>query len=137
MNPNTIPRVQQENERQAPGREIICLPVTAITATSAGAAQTLLTVPGENLFQVGAFKVCNHTAGAVTFSMHIVPSGGSAGDGNLVYSEESVPANDTVTLAERNTLMAPEGSTIEIHAGSTPALNIILYGVLISSGDPL
>jgi hypothetical protein len=132
-----IPRIQQENERQAPGREIICLPVTEITATSAGAAQTLLTVPDDAFFHVGAFKVCNHTGSAVTFTMHIVPSGGSAGDANTIYSAESIPANDTVTLAERNTLMAPQGSTFAIHAGSANDLTIIMYGVLITSGDPL
>lgn len=136
FDPN-IARTKQETEQQRPGRTIVALPVTAITATSAGTAQEILAVPDNRIFHVSSFKVCNHTGTAQTFTMHLVPSAGSAGNGNVIYSEESVPANDTVTLAERNTLMAPAGSTVEVHSDSATALNIILWGALIESGDPL
>lgn len=130
-------QTRQELERGKPLRELITRPVTAITATSAGAAQTILDIPDEKDFQFGDFNVCNATNTAATFSMHIVPSGGSAGNGNLIYNAESVPGNDTLTPSKRYSRIAPAGSTIQVHSGTANALNIQLWGVLISGGDPL
>ena len=48
----------------------------------------------ENKFvQILGFKVCNHTAGRCDLLASHRPSGGTAVDANLLYSEESVAAN--------------------------------------------
>jgi len=126
-----------ETEVREPLRELITRPVTLITATTAGGAQVLLTVPDDKDFQVGWVGFCNVTASAATASLHIVPSGGSAGNGNLVIGAESVAGNNRLTLGERFAWLAPAGSTIEVHSGTTNALTVQLWGVLISGGDPL
>lgn len=137
MNPFTVNRQQFEQEIRQPGRVLVVLPVTPITATSAGAAQTLLTVNDDKFFEVSAMKICNRTGTAATFTMHIVEAGDVAGNGNTLYSAESIPPNDTVTLAERNTIFASAGSSFQVHSGTASALNIMLAGLHIQSGEPL
>lgn len=138
IEPSTrINRTQQSVEPQAAVRSLVARPVTAVTATGAGSAQVLLTIPSDQLFQFGGVIASNHTGSAVAFSLHVVPSGGSAGSGNIVSPAKSIAANDAVEILQNKSLIAPAGSTIEVHAGSTPAINLTLWGVLISSGDPL
>lgn len=128
---------RQEPELRPPLREIVVLPVTPITATSAASAQVLLTIPDGRFFQITSFKVCNTNTSAQTFTMYIVPSGGSAGTGNTIYSAESIPANDTLTPSAPNTIMVDGGSTIEVIADAANHIKITLFGVQISGGDPL
>ena len=131
-----VTRFSQENEPVRPQSVRVVIPVTPITATSAGSAQVLLTVPDDRIFEIDAFKVCNATGIAATFTMHIVPSGGAAGAGNTIYPAKSIPPNDTVTLAERKTIDVNVGSTIEVHSGTPSALNITLKGNLIEGSAP-
>ena len=89
----------------------------------------------ENKFvQILGFKVCNHTAGAVTFSLHIVPSGGTAVDANLLYSEESVAANDTLAPLLTG-IIIPKDATIQALASANTSLNILMWGTVLD-GDP-
>lgn len=62
----------------------------------ATAQTTQYTVPASRQDVVKAFDVANTTAGALTFTMNLVPSGGSAGTGNQILSAVSIPANQTL-----------------------------------------
>lgn len=45
---------------------------------------------------IKTINVCNTSGVDKTFSLHIVPSGGSAGANNKVLSNVTVPANDVI-----------------------------------------
>lgn len=49
---------------------------------------------------IDKFTAINTTAGAVTLSVNIIPSGGSAGDSNLVVKTKSIGAGQTYTFPE-------------------------------------
>lgn len=60
------------------------------------AATTQYTTPASRQDVIKDFDVCNTTAGAVTFTMNLVPTGGTAGAGNQILSSVSIPANQTL-----------------------------------------
>ena len=124
---------RNEPERTKVEREILALPVTALTT----AGVTLLTVPSAATFQVQHFLVVNHTSGAATFDLHVVASGGSADTSNIIYSSETVAGNDTASPYERWAIVAPAGSSIVGVASANSTLNILLSGMMIYSGDLL
>lgn len=62
----------------------------------ATAQTTQYTTPASRQDVIKDFDVCNTTAGALTFTMNIVPSGGTAGTGNQILSAVSIPANQTL-----------------------------------------
>ncbi len=138
MNPYAPPitRTQQEQERRSPDRELFVLPVTPVTATTAAASQLLVTARDNAFMQVN-FKVTNVSGAAVTFTLHEVPIGGTAGNGNIIYSAESIPANDTVTLSSLNSLLVDRSSEVRVHCSSASDLNIKAWGAHIIQGDPL
>lgn len=45
---------------------------------------------------IRTINVCNTSAADKTFSLHIIPSSGSAGANNKVISNVTIPANDVV-----------------------------------------
>lgn len=45
---------------------------------------------------IRTINVCNTSSSDKTFSIHIIPSGGSAGANNKVISNVTVPANDVI-----------------------------------------
>lgn len=122
---------RNEPERVKVEREILALPVTALTT----AGVTLLTVPSAAVFQVQQFAVINHTATLATFSVYIVPSGGSAGTTNVIVPSKQVAGNDTVAPEHRWMFVAPSGSSIVATASANSTLNITLSGMMVYSGD--
>ncbi len=126
-----VGRQRQEQEPQAPKREIVALPVTALTT----AGVTLYTVPTNASFQIQHFLVTNYSSGAETFNLYIVPSGGSAGNSNIVYSAETVAANSAASPYERWGIVAPAGSTIEMTASTNSTLNVTMSGMTVFGGD--
>lgn len=122
---------RRETEPGKVAREILALPVTALTT----AGVTLLSVPTAASFQVQSFIVTNYTAGAATFSLYVVPSGVTADTSNIVYSAEQVNGNDTASPYDRWGIVAPSGSSIVATASANSTLNITLSGMMIYSGD--
>lgn len=122
---------RNEPERTKVEREALALPVTALTT----AGVTLLTVPTGAVFQVQQTVISNYTTGVATFSLYIVPSGGSAGTSNVVYPSKQVGANDSVAPDHRWMIVAPSGSSIVATASANSTLNITLSGMMIYSGD--
>ncbi len=49
---------------------------------------------------IDKFTATNHTAGALTMSVHLVPSGGSALPENIVVSDKALAANETYIFPE-------------------------------------
>lgn len=131
-----VGRQRFEEESGRPLRQLVVLPVTEITATSAGASQALLTVPAGQFFEVGNMVLTNQTALAVMFSMWAVPDGGSAGDANSVYHGVPVGANATTTIDQgvRPAFMFQPGTTLRVAASTASDLNVTLWGHLVGGG---
>lgn len=59
---------------------------------------TIFTVPASLLLRGGIVRITNHTAGALTATLHAVPSGGSASNANMCLSAGSVGANNYIDV---------------------------------------
>ena len=70
-------------------------------------------------------NICNTTAGAVTISIFLVPSGGSAGTSNALYYATTVAANSVLRWTGAQILMT--SSTIWVQ-GSTTGLTVTISG---------
>mgnify|MGYP000221082410 CR=1 FL=1 len=121
----------RRNEPDGIRRELVALPVTAVTT----AGVTLYTVPDAVTFQVQSFGVCNYSGGQETFSFHVVPSGSSAGNSNVIYSGVPVAASFTSTPEDRWWVVAPGGSSFVITASADNALNVLFSGMNVYGGD--
>lgn len=83
----------------------------------ASAQTTQYTVPASRQNVIKDYEVCNTTAGALTFTLNIVPNGGSAGTSNQILSSVSIPANQT--LHWTGTITMEAGGFISTAASST------------------
>jgi len=88
----------------------------------AGAAttsvSTLYSASSGVASHINTINICN-TAGAVaTFSIYIVPSGGTASAANAIFYNNSIAANTTTTLWS-GVLIIPAGGTIQASASAT------------------
>lgn len=70
--------------------------IKMVQVAVATAQTTQYTTPASRQDVIKDFDVCNTTAGALTFTMNIVPNGGSAGTSNQILSSVSIPANQTL-----------------------------------------
>ena len=66
---------------------------TATATTSNSAAYT-----STNSTAITNLTLCNYSASTVTVSVHVVPSGGSAGNDNIMLKDLSITAGDTYIL---------------------------------------
>lgn len=65
-------------------------------AAASMAFATLYTAPTGALAQVTDITICNTSAAPATFSVCLVPSGGSPGAGNALFFDAPIPARTTV-----------------------------------------
>jgi hypothetical protein len=92
----------------------------AAVPTSTG---TLYTVPTGQQFTLTDIEICNSSATPTTFSIYLVPSGGSAGASNALFGTAPINGNTTVQWTGSTALSA--GSTIQAVAGAaTVAIKI-------------
>lgn len=97
-----------------------------VTATTSGAAQTLLTVQTAVMFEVKHLAACNRTGTAATLTLHAVPSGGSLGNANAELVGYSVVANTSVDLTDLIGQLYTDGMTLEAFSDTNGAL--VLHG---------
>lgn len=74
--------------------------------------------------------VCNTTGGAVTVTVRVVPSGGSADGTHVILSGYSLAAGDTLPLSDylEGCCLAP-GDSIHAQAGTANAVDVVISGV--------
>ena len=77
---------------------------------------------------IDKFTVTNTTAGAVVFSVNLVPNAGAAGAGNLVLSSKSIAANETYNCPELVGQCLEAGGFISTLAGAAASLTISATG---------
>lgn len=88
---------------------------------------TIYTVPGATSAIVKQILLANVTATAATFSVSIVPSGGTAGDGNRIMKDLSLPAN-SITMLDLMKVM-DTGDFISTKQGTASAITCTASGV--------
>lgn len=114
------------NDGQGVSARKVPIPHLLVTATTAGAAQTLFTVRPEVLFEVKRLAVANLTASAVTLNLNSVPPLGSVADGNAEAKGLSIPANTVNDLTDFIGGFYTPGTTFRAYASAGSAL--ILHG---------
>lgn len=89
-------------------------PVSSGPATTS--VSTLYTVPTGIQFLLTDIDICN-TSSSATFSIYLVPPGGTAGTGNALFYNAPINPNTTVQWAGTQSLAA--GVTIQASASAT------------------
>ena len=76
----------------------------AKSAVTTGSGTLLYTVPKEYKCDVSDIELSNTTAGAISIKIHLVPSGGSVADSNMMIPNISIPANTLVQWSGNQTI---------------------------------
>ena len=97
-------------------------PVSKEITTVTNSNVTLWTVTADNFLFIENFGVCNIDGGAIAVTVHVVPSGGAAANGNKVYDALAVAANVTVSLdAFKSMQIAPLSFIVAVTSSATGA----------------
>lgn len=97
------------------------IPRTAASVTTA----TLFTVPAGATFTLYDLEICNTNGTASTFSVYLVPSGGTASAANALFYSAPINGNTTVQWTGSQYLGA--GATVQASA-STTAVTFMING---------
>lgn len=76
---------------------------------------TVLTASGNTVATV--LYLCNGGGSNVTFSVYVVPSGGSANGTNIIYSDVPLATKDTYVI-DTEKLILGNGDTVRVTASS-------------------
>lgn len=102
--------------------------LTATTAT------TVYTVPASSAVKVATFALTNTTGSAVTVTVSVVPSGGTAGVTNQILTGYSVAAYDVLShkdvLAVLDGAFLDAGAVITVTASTANAVNYLATGAV-------
>lgn len=102
------------------------VPTVALTT---GAVAYIAGAPSSKTI-VQKATLSNVTAGAVTFTMYRVPSGGSAGAGNTIVQTKGLAAGEVYIANELNGLVLDPGDTIQALASAGASINFTASGVI-------
>jgi hypothetical protein len=103
--------------------------VTAQIAASIAAVYTA-TTGTKAVIKRASF--CNTTGGAITLLVHLVPPGGSVGDGNMVINDVSIPAGETLLASELEGQVIEATGSIQCEASSAGSLTAVISGVEVT-----
>ena len=85
-----------------------------------GSAATYYTCPSSKYAILKSVTLANTTAGAVSASLHLVPSGDSASAANMIRPPRLIDANESYTCPEAVNQVLEGGGTIQaLGAGLT------------------
>ena len=102
-------------------------PIAAGTLTNAVA--TFYTAAAAVKTRIDAFTVCNYSGSPATFTLWIVPSGGTAGDSNIVVKTRSIAAGASARVLESIGQWLLGGYTIQMQASANAAITITASGI--------
>lgn len=101
-----------------------------VLTTSAATLFTVPSVPASSLLRGGRIRLTNTTAGAVTVTLHGIPSGGTASDGNAFVKAKSVAANDYLDIDIP--ILGPGGFVQALAGAATSITAHMISGSLFS-----
>lgn len=90
-------------------------------------AVTYATATNEKI-RIERITLCNTTAGAITATVYLVPSGGSAGATNTVISAKSIAAGETYKCPELIGAVIETGGTLQALASANTSITIVGSG---------
>jgi hypothetical protein len=85
-------------------------------------------VPANTTTTISSFTLNNTTAGALTASISIVPSGGSQGAANEVVTELSIGAKTSVAVPQLVGQHMAAGSTLQMKASAATSITAQVSG---------
>lgn len=91
---------------------------------AAASAATVYTVPSGNRTIIDKLTATNITGGAITITIYLVPSGGSAGATNTIISAESIAAGATKDFTALQNQILSVGDFISAFASSSSSIVI-------------
>ena len=97
-----------------------------VVQTLTTSPQVLYTVPAEKTGVLYQAMICNVTSDAAMITMHIVPPGGTAQDGNAVLS--AVTVDFAASLLYTASTAMPAGSKIVAFSSVSNAINLTIDG---------
>jgi hypothetical protein len=121
----SAPRYRTESEPQ----KLLSVPKPIPLVRLQTTATTLVTAPTGADFLVKQLWVANVTAGAVTYSIRLVPSGGSPTSANAIAEGVSLAANTSALLAIGTDLRLVPGAFLSALCGTNDAINIGGWGL--------
>lgn len=103
-------------KRLVPGSQIAATATTYYTATNVRA-------------RIDSFSLTNTTAGAITVTVHLVPSGGTADSTNCILSSYSIAAGQTYVPPGAIGQWLEEGGTLQASASAATSVALVVSGV--------
>lgn len=97
--------------------------------TLTASAAVYYTVPAGAKTRIDAFSVANFSASPATFSIWLVPTGGSALTSNILISARSIAAGASARVPEAINQWMAGGGTIQVSASTGAAITITASGV--------
>lgn len=91
-------------------------------------AATYYTVPANTTTTISACTLTNTTAGAVTATVYLVPSGGSAGVTNCILSARVIAAGESYNVGSAIGQTMPADGTLQALAGSATSITLVASG---------
>lgn len=95
----------------------------------AAAASTLYTAPTATKTQIQSMTLTNTTGGAVTATVYLVSSGGTATASNTILSAKSIAAGESYKVIEAIGQVLEAGGTIQALASSATSISMVASGI--------
>lgn len=92
-------------------------------------AATYYTVGASTRAQIQAMTVTNVNAAARTVTIHLVPSGGTADNTNIVLSAKSLAQNESYRVIEAIGQWLESGGTIQALASAATSVALVAGGI--------
>lgn len=96
------------------------------TAVPTGAAQSIYTSSGSSA--ITTVHIANYTGSAVTANVYLVPSGSSAGNSTVIYSNYSITAYNTLIIYQEKFILA-NGDAVYANCGTANALTATVSSI--------
>jgi hypothetical protein len=95
---------------------------------AAGSATTEYTAAAATRVIIDKFTATNITGGAITLTIYLVPSGGSAGASNTIISALSIAAGATTDLTQLQNQILNSGDFVSVFASAATSIVIRMSG---------
>jgi hypothetical protein len=95
-------------------------------------AATYYTAGANTKAVIKAASLVNTTAGAVTATVYLISSGGTAGATNTLISAKSIAAGETYNCPELVNHVLEAAGFIQALAGSATAITLVVSGVEVT-----
>ena len=94
----------------------------------AASATTYYTTPANTKTTIAACTLTNTTGSAITATVYLVPTGGTAGADNCILSARTIAAGESYNVASAIGQTLEAGGTIQALAGSATSITLVASG---------